>query len=638
MCGISGAITFGAEDLSSSFRKGVEAMNWSQALRGPDDSGIFIRINPRVSSDPHQSAESAQSASIVFGHRRLSIIDLSKNGHQPMERGHIAITFNGEIYNFAELKKELEKSGAQFQTHSDTEVILAAYEAYGTDAFGKLRGMFAFALWDGEKKKLFLVRDRFGIKPLYYAKEQGRIVFASTVRAIKESGLVSLSRNDNAWLAFLLFGSVPLPLTTWNEIEAVPEGYFFEFNREEVKKTRYYNLLPFFANTHSVSSEYLAGVKNILHDSVSAHLVSDAPLGVFLSGGLDSSALAVLATRPASASTHINIDPHLNYPHKSAEISVDQRLQTLSVIFNEEEFSERKYQRLLAEKIGSNHREVLVTKEDFFAQIDDALGAMDQPMVDGINTYFIAKAAHDAGLKVVLSGLGGDELFLGYGNFRRARMLKMLSSVPFSRAFSMLGGKYAKFSFLQPGSVLGCYLVFRGIFPPAEAARIIGVSEKYVFDFLAGLEERLFGEERKMLLAMHPVQLLSYLETKLYMQNQLLKDSDVMAMHHSVEVRVPFVDHRLFEYVAPIPPEIKLNGYPHQSAFVGRRVRTNPHFNKQILVDAVKDMVPSAIYNRPKMGFTFPFQKWLRGSEEFSASGSHWSKIWAQFIEKKQNN
>lgn len=624
MCGISGVVSFG-EGSGESLTRGVQKMNACQANRGPDDEGIFTSAPPSggSASGPRVSIRSSrhQSAFVVLGHRRLSIIDLSRGGHQPMAYPHQSaktrvherrvITFNGEIYNFRDLKKDLEKKGYLFKTKTDTEVILAAYEAYGTDAFGKLRGMFAFALWDEAKQKLFLVRDRFGIKPLYYAAEGSRIVFASTVRAIAESGLVVLSKNDDAWLAFLLFGSVPLPLTTRNEIQAVPEGCFFEFSRAGMKKVRYYHLLPFFVNTRAASAEYLGGITEVLRDSVSSHLVSDAPLGVFLSGGLDSSAIAALAAASREAP-----------------------VTTLSVFFSEDEFSEWKYQRMVAERIGSEHREVLVIKKDFLDTVDEALAAMDQPTVDGVNTYFIAKAARDAGLKVVLSGLGADELFLGYRNFRRAKTLKTLSSVPFSRALSALGGKYAKFSFLKRGSILGFYLVFRGIFPPAEAADIMGVSEKHVFDFLSALENRLFGEEKRELLETHPVQLLSYLETKLYMQSQLLKDSDGMGMRHSIEIRVPFVDHRVFEYVAPIPPAMKLGLFhPYESA----KIRMNPRLNKPLLVNAVKDLIPSDVYARKKMGFTFPFEKWLKESPEFAKNKTftHWSKIWAVEVLKR---
>lgn len=584
MCGICGV--WGKQDFleEKSVRVAVEAMNESQKNRGPDDSGSSFDV--------------FGDYFLALGHRRLSILDLSAAGNQPMlwqcqkSNGFLKIVFNGEIYNFLDLRRELSAKGFSFKTQTDTEVILALFESEGEEAFLKLRGMFAFALWDGRNKSFYLVRDRFGVKPLYWAKKGDFLVFASTVKAIAKSKLMPLSRNDDAWLAFLLFGSVPLPMTTWQEIKAIPAGCFLRVNSEGKKLERYYSSLPFFMNAKEDSSERIG---KILEDSVTGHLISDAPLGVFLSGGLDSSAIAVLAA-----------------------INRRQPITTISIYFDEKDFSEEKYQLAVAKKISSRHISIKLTKKDFLEGLSSAFAAMDQPTVDGLNTYFIARAAREAGVKVVLSGLGSDEIFLGYPNFRRARRLRLISRWSLFSCLGFLGGRYKKMAFLKVGGILGFYLVFRGIFSPAEAAALSGVTEKEVFDFLSRLENNIFGADRPILEAMDPIQLLSYLETKLYMQNQLLKDSDFMAMAHSVEIRVPFVDNLVIEHVAGIVPEVKLRG----------------KFNKQLLIDALADKLPPVVYERRKMGFSFPFQQWLASVPEYSrlSSNGHWSKNWALFI------
>lgn len=574
MCGISGVFS---KNGGESFRDIVVRMNNFQERRGPDDSGILV------------------SGDVIFGHRRLSIIDLSKQGHQPMRRGNFFITFNGEIYNFLDLKKELKNEGVTFVSNSDTEVILALFEKEGVRAFSRFRGMFAFALFDEKENALYLVRDGFGIKPLYYAKVGNDFIFASTVRAIEKSGIAEFSEDEDTKILFPMFGSIPLPRTTCKGVFAVPEGCFLKIKNNEAKLTRYHSSLQFFLEKSDDSPEHISKIGEILKDSVSAHLVSDAPLGVFLSGGLDSSAIAALATK-----------------------SRQSPIKTLSITFDEKKFSEGVYQKMVAEKIKSEHIDVRVRKEGFLHDLSDAMSAMDQPTVDGINTYAISKAAHDAGLKVVLSGLGADELFCGYRNFHRVQFIRMLSHFSGLKYFSILGGKYGKFSFMQSGSILGFYLLFRGIFTPHETANLVGVDESHVFKVLGNLERDLFSEDRETLKKMHPVQLFSYLEMKLYMQNQLLKDSDFMAMRHSVEIRVPFVDNVVVKHVAKISPKRKLQG----------------QYNKQLLVKAVQDKIPSQVYKRKKMGFTFPFEIWIREEGKIKEN-RHWSKIWTQIVLKE---
>ena len=329
MCGICGIYQTKKID-EAELKEAVKKMNASQKNRGPDDEGILID-----SFSVYPRRYPRQSASIAVGHRRLSIIDLSKAGHQPMvfniwtsdvhrtsDVPKLAITFNGEIYNFLELKKKLEKKAYRFKTKTDTEVILALYDRYGEKSFTMLRGMFAFGLWDQKNQKLFLVKDRYGIKPLYYYSDKEKLVFASTVKAIIQSGIVPLQKNPDAYIGFLLFGSVPLPMTTIKDVLAVPAGHYLVREADGKQKLiQYYDPLKFFnIRTSDVLNikiddnfgtsdvqKIVSRTRALLEDSVRHHLISDAPLGVFLSGGLDSSAIAALAANVRTSDVH-NID------------------------------------------------------------------------------------------------------------------------------------------------------------------------------------------------------------------------------------------------------------------------------------------------------------------------------------------
>ena len=581
MCGISG-IYLRQNKNKEKLKEIVEKMNQFQIRRGPDGDGIFID----------------ESNGLIFGHRRLSIIDLSGAGKQPMQFGDLWITFNGEIYNFLELKKNLEKKGYKFTTKTDTEVILALYAEYREESFSMLRGMFAFALWDNRNKKLFLVKDRYGIKPLYYYADSEKLVFASMVKAVIESGIVPVQKKSDAYIGFLLFGSVPLPMTTYKDIFGLPAGHYLEFDESGNKKlVKYYDFLLAFQNKEKVDFKNVKRkISSLLEDSINHHLISDAPLGVFLSGGLDSSAIAALAAKAKS-----------------------DKIKTLSIIFNEPEFSEQKYQRLVAEKIKSDHQEIKITKNDFFDSFSEIFEAMDQPTIDGVNTFFISKSAKEAGLKVVLSGLGADEIFCGYSSFRKAEVLRKIQNLPkFLKSSldlaSLFNGRYQKLNYLKNSDILSFYLSIRGLFMPQEAAQILGVNLSEVEGFINELR----GNIETGAANLRPVDLLSYLELKFYLQNQLLKDTDFMSMHHSIEVRVPFLDHPLVEYLSSLPPEIKLGG----------------DINKALLAGAVKNSLPQEIFSRPKMGFTFPFEKWLKKEKPFSG---HWSRHWAKEVLNKFN-
>ena len=602
MCGIAGI--FFTKNKPKELKEAIEKMNQAQSRRGPDDEGIFIDAKNGLS----------------FGHRRLAILDLSKAGRQPMvwrnkDKTEFWITYNGEIYNFLELKKDLEQKGYKFKTQTDTEVILASYAEYGEKSFSMFRGMFVFGLWDGRKKRLFLVKDRYGIKPLYYYNDNEKLIFASAVKTIVKSGLISVQKNSKAFIGFLLFGSVPLPMTTIKNVLAIPAGHYLECDAaNKIKLVQYYDPLDFYQHKTSENSYQSAslGIRRLLEESVNLHLISDAPLGVFLSGGLDSSVLAALAARNRG-----------------------KPITTLSVIFDEKEFSEEYYSDLIAKKIGSDHRKIKIAKQDFQESFEEIFEAMDQPTVDGVNTFFIAKAAKRAGLKTVLSGLGSDEIFCGYPSFKKAEALRKIQNLPkFLKPsldlMSLIGGRYQKLGYLKNNDILSFYLAIRGLFMPQEAAEILDINESEIKNFLEEFYSqsgyfrgRANGSEGISALAsLRPVDLLSYMELKFYLQNQLLKDTDFMSMRHSVEVRVPFLDHKLVEYVSGLPAELKLN----------------KKLNKPLLVKSAGDLLPQEIFTRPKMGFTFPFQKWLREANgNLISKKSHWSCFWAKFVLDKFN-
>ena len=614
MCGIAGVLLerkINKKELKK-FESAVAKMNKVQANRGPDDEGIFTFERG------------------VFGHRRLSILDLSKAGHQPLEyqksniknQKELCITFNGEIYNFLELKKDLEKKGYKFKTKTDTEVILALYAEYGEESFKMLRGMFAFGLWDGKKNKLFLVKDRYGIKPLYYYSDSGKLVFASTVKAVSESKLVKVEKNPDALMGFLLFGSVPLPFTTIKGIMAVPAGHYLEIDANRSKKiVKYYDPLDYFISADKKvlidKSEAINEIKRRLKESVDLHLISDAPLGIFLSGGLDSSAIAALSVEALR------------------EGGFGRKITTLSIVFDEKEFSEKKYQRMVVDKIKSDHKEIKITKQDFQNSFDKIFDAMDQPTIDGINSFFIAEAAKKAGLKTVLSGLGGDEIFMGYPSFKKAGFLRNIQKLPLSSGFwsfsssvfqSLFGDRYSKAEYFANNDILSFYLGVRGLFSSKETARILGANLSEVNNFIDDFYNLTLYPKSSILNSLHSANLLSYLELKFYLQNQLLKDTDFMSMYHSIEVRVPFLDHPLVEYLSSLTPDLK----------IGKEI------NKPLLVESVRDLLPQEIFTRPKMGFTFPFQKWLtdfqinKSSDNYPIlGGSHWSRSWAKGVLEK---
>ena len=553
-----------------------------QILRngGPDDQGIY--------SSPENH--------LVFGNRRLALIDLSNAGHQPMSYcGRYYITYNGELYNFRELKEELLKKNFTFNSYSDTEVILASFAAWGTDAFAKFNGMFAFALLDKKESTVYLVRDTSGIKPLYYSVTSDRIIFASEIKAFK---IITGQQEENPdWPVYMMaYGHLPEPITTLRFVKPLPKGSYLEYHIPEEK----WHIETFSQYNYSEEiqdrQKAIEMVKDGLAKAVKKHLIADAPIGVFLSGGIDSSIIALLA----------------NSYHK--------KLNTLSLYFSETQYSEKKYQDLLQQNLSCNHFQYLLTSQEFDNYLPAIISDMDLPSTDGLNTWFISKYAKQAGLKAVLSGIGGDELFGGYPSFNRMRVVNTLEKLPnnfLKSSVHLNSKKLRRLCYLSLGGTKGKYLFLRGHFIPSEIANHLNMDERQVWRIL---------KDKPVLTGINNLSLknqASWMEMNLYMQNQLLRDSDVMSMAQGVEIRVPFLDKDFINLSLQIKSAIKFAG----------------NFKKQMLIDAFSNVLPEPIWNRQKMGFTFPFKEWLSKNEfvksSIYSSGDSAKKGYKNFLQDK---
>ncbi|MBZ5679389.1 MAG: asparagine synthase (glutamine-hydrolyzing) [Acidobacteriia bacterium] len=577
MCGIFGIVAHKVQFPAEL----VERATQSLAHRGPDDSGTIVLHDS--TPDPVE---------IGLGNRRLAILDLSPLGHQPMhdpETGNW-IVYNGEIYNFLDVRCELERAGTKFISHSDTEVLLQAYRQWGEGCLTKLRGMFAFAIWDAKKHELFVARDPMGIKPLYYAQHGPYFILASEVRTILGTGLVPRRVDPAGLLNYLTFGSAYDPLTLIEGVQALPPGHSLTWVNGKLRLSRYWDLVDDEASTGQ--AETLAptrksadsSIQPVLEEAVRSQLVSDVPLGVFLSGGIDSSALVSILSRGG-------VTP-----------------STFSIVFREADFSEAEYSRAIAHEFHTDHHEITVSQEDVLAAIPDALRAMDLPSMDAVNTYFVSREARAAGVKVALSGLGGDEVFAGYSNFRTIPRMERFANawkhVPGGARHS-LGSAFAALApatdqnrkltslIRDNGRLLHPYFLTRMLFTPGQCELLYPSAE-------ANARERAVASQRKNLqgtLSLDPVNRVSYLEMRCYMLNTLLRDADFMSMSQGLEVRVPLIDHQLAKTVLALPGAEKLNG-------------DTP---KRLLVGALENSLPDQIVHRPKRGFTLPFEHWLRG-------------------------
>lgn len=556
MCGIAGILN--TQPLPS--ENLIDRMQAVLRHRGPDDSGIYR----------------SPDAQIALAHTRLSILDLSSAGHQPMSTpdGRYWITFNGEIYNFQDLRSQLKAQGILFQTQTDTEIILRLYERDGADCLKHLRGMFAFAIWDSQKKIAFLARDPLGIKPLYYWQSGATFVFASELRAILASGLPQKQLSVTGLYGYLTTGSVPEPYTLIDKLYLLPAGHWLQWQAGELQQRSYWNID--FHPQEIAPDDAITQTRLALLNSIQHHFISDVPVGIFLSGGIDSTALVALARQTQPGNLH-----------------------TFSIAFEEPQWNEGNLARQVAQHFGTHHTEYTVTASRGRSLLPQFLASVDQPSIDGFNTFCVSKVAHEAGIKVVLSGLGGDELFGGYQSFQSiAQMVRLGQSLKSFEAFSHPIGRCLEqwatsaklrrlgdFLQCQP-TVSAAYQRFRGIFSHQEACKILSqyCPTNVPVQRTTKLQNQSFPTTEDEI---------SCLELSHYMRNQLLRDSDVMSMYWGLELRVPLVDRQLLETVATIPSHLRLQS------------------GKRLFTQAVPE-IPDWIINRPKRGFYFPYEQWMQ--------------------------
>jgi asparagine synthase (glutamine-hydrolysing) len=558
MCGIAGIIKTNTGPADALHAK-LTAMNAAMKHRGPDDEGVWI----------------SPSGTSGLAHVRLSILDLSSAGHQPMSTadGGLHITFNGEIYNFRELRSELEREGMTFATHTDTEVLLRLYQKEGEAMLARLRGMFAFAIWDERRQRCFLARDPMGIKPLYYTQRGGRLAFASELRPLQQVGLTTREIDPAALMRYFKTGSVAEPQTLLMDVHCLEAGHYLQWEAGRLAKRRYWQVE--FHSEAMTAEQAVSEVRAALLDTTRAHFVSDVPVGIFLSGGIDSTALAALARAVGQ-----------------------QDIATFSIGVDDLSLDESSAARRTAEHFGTRHEEMRLDGETARHEFTRFLRAMDQPSIDGFNTHTVAAFARERGMKVVLSGLGGDEMFGGYKSFDAvprlaagARAARFLPGI--TQASGWLLERYSPANRVRrigsllksPGGIRDAYGCFRGIFSIYEA-RLLAAS------YLHCSPRDIHSAPQHDLLATNPRDAVSECELRFYMRNQLLKDSDVMSMAHGLELRVPWVDQTFFGRVSRVPAALRLRS------------------GKQMLLDAVPE-IPSWVSQAPKRGFVFPFEKWL---------------------------
>jgi asparagine synthase (glutamine-hydrolysing) len=574
MCGIAGFLDksgeVGPEVLAAASR--------AIAHRGPDDAGTqIIAMHNGVGR-------------VGLANRRLAILDLSPAGHQPMSDPATGnwIAYNGEIFNFREVREKLESRGAQFSSQTDTEVVLKAYAAFGENCLDHFRGMFAFAIWDNAEQRLFIARDRLGKKPLYYCEQNGCLLFASEVRAILATDLVPRRINPEAVQDFLCFGSVYDPNTLIEGVKALLPGRCLTWKAGEIDIKKYWDPLGFALGTQTAAqpdhikdeSEVVGRLQDLLTQAINLRMVSDVPVGVFLSGGIDSSVLV------------------------AALSNKQDNINTFSIVFKEGDYSEAKFSALVARRFSTIHHEITLTGEEFLTSIPEAIAAMDQPSVDGFNTFTISRAVARAGLKVALSGQGGDELFAGYNTFRtvpRMERLQRLERFLPSRLRSVVASSFPgrensdrnrKLAALVEGNgfMVHPYFLSRMVFVPRQQELLMNNGN------IQALRSSMAAKIGRAA-SLDSVNRVSYLELTNYMANTLLRDADCMSMANGLELRLPLLDHLLVEYVLSIPGAMKLDS----------------HMPKHLLVKAMQGLLPQEIVHRPKQGFTFPFEHWMRG-------------------------
>ena len=596
MCGIAGILAYhSAAPLVEP--EELLVMRDSMVSRGPDGCGLWLSSDRKVG----------------LAHRRLSIIDLSEAGAQPMATadGALRVVFNGEIYNFRELRRELEGQGHRFRSSSDTEVLLHLYRQHGQGMVSRLRGMYAFALWDEAGKSCLLARDPFGIKPLYYADDGATLRFASQVKALLAGGGCDTAPSPAGRAGFFLWGCLPEPYTLYRGIRSLEPGAILMVEANGRPKINQFCSLTeelrqaeaAGERLHCEAGEVKARLRQALTDSISHHLIADVPVGLFLSSGLDSGTVTALACQAGG------------------------RMQAVTLGFEEFKGSladETLWAGKIARRYGAEHHCQWITRGDFQRDLPRILHGMDQPSMDGVNTYFVAKAAAAAGLKVALSGLGGDELLGGYPSFkevpRLAGVLAWAAKFPgLGRAFRVMSAPVLK-HLASPkyaglleygGTYAGAYLLRRSLFMPWELPEVLDpdlAREGWrQLQPLVRLEETVRGLKGSHMRV-------SALELTWYMRHLLLRDADWAGMAHSLEIRVPLADLELLRRVSPL-----------------LALKTPP--TKQDMARTPDQTMPVEVLNRGKTGFSIPVSRWLAEAEDYQEfSRQRGLRGWAQLV------
>lgn len=555
MCGIAGIIGFDKSRVEHLVRGMTDALSH----RGPDASGLF------------------QDDDMALGHRRLSIIDLGHNADQPLQdnTGNYVIVFNGEIYNYQSLKHELDYP---WKTNSDTEVILAAYIKWGSACLEKLNGMFAFAIWNKADAELFIARDRLGVKPLYYSITADSFVFSSEIRSLLSSGIPERKINRESLQDYLTYMTVRTPETIIKDVKQLCPGEFALYRQGKFSKSFYWQLTKSKAETvDDTREQILEKLRKLFNASVQSRMVADVRVGAFLSGGIDSSAIVACMAGLSK-----------------------QPVDTFSVVFDDKQFDESEYSRMVSQKYKTNHTELLLKPEDLLKNLDGFIKSMDTPSADGINTYMVSKMVAETGIKVVLTGIGGDELFAGYKGFYRWKRFS-----EHSNGFSNLFTRGA-------ANLLSVFLKGRNILKIKD---LLNRNSQTLESFYANSRSVFLSHERSAMLTDEDTKHSSWVdlnqtdlrkfqslsqysiaELSHYTLDVLLKDSDQMSMAWALELREPFFDFRLVEYVLSVSDADKMaHGTP-----------------KRLFVEAMGTLLPPEIVHRPKKGFTFPWKTWLK--------------------------
>jgi asparagine synthase (glutamine-hydrolysing) len=612
MCGIVAVYAYGPRARCPDPDRVIDVRD-AMATRGPDGQGLWTSNDHRV----------------ALGHRRLAIIGLGAQGAQPMvlepqcgppgfeKDAALVLTYNGEIYNYAALRHELQSQGHQLRTHTDTEVILHLYEQYGDRLVERLRGMFAFALWDQRRQRMLLARDGYGIKPLYYRDDGTQVWIASQARPLVGVGATPATVSEAALAAFLVLGNIPEPATLWNEIQQVPAGSCLFVDGAGVHKPQcFFSVSDTLREARDGSAPVDPGaqLRDALKDSVAAHLVADVEVGVFLSSGLDSSALLGLATEAHGRLRAVTLG-FAEYDHTASD--------------------EVPLAREVAARYRAQHVVSTVSAATFTRAWPQIRDAMDQPSIDGVNSWLVSRVAAEAGLKVVLSGLGGDETLGGYPSFARvprwSRIVKRPAAVPglgrvTRRTLThvpLFGVSPKVAGIVEYGtSIERLWFLQRGLFMPWELPMLLGEERaQYALNQL--------DVNHLLHAAVTPdpgtdAGRIAALESSLYMRNQLLRDADWASMAHSLEVRVPLVDTHVLPAIAPL-----------------LLTQDRPGDLKRVLGATPRPQLPASLTNRPKSGFSVPLGQWLtrlndhdgwKRIPQLKRADCPWARRWAYIV------